>query len=117
MTDDELIERMRAIPFIGFEDRGQQGTQDASICHDAADRIKAMSERVAELEGVLQSGLKVIEQELRHLLESCCLIDKETLEPIRETLEDGPSENVEIGRAHVCNTITNAHLVRRLLLE
>src|SRR3546814_12945257 len=53
-----------------------------------------MSERVAELEGVLQSGLKVIEQELRHLLESCCLIDKETLEPIRETLEAGHSETV-----------------------
>src|SRR3546814_2577476 len=87
MTDDELIERMRAIPFIGFEDRGQQGTQDASICHDAADRIKAMSERVAELEGVLQSGLKVIEQELSHLLESCCLIDKETLRSEEHTSE------------------------------
>src|SRR3546814_6839214 len=83
---------MRASPFIGLEDRRQQETQDSSICHDAADLIKAMSERVAELEGVLQSGLKVIEQELRHLLESCCLIDKETLEPILETLEDGPSE-------------------------
>ena len=42
----------------------------------------------------LRASLPVMERELNHLLESCCLLDKETLEPIRETLEGGVSDVV-----------------------
>lgn len=45
-----LIERLRAIPFVGFVDRGQEGTEDPSVCIEAATALEAQQKRIAELE-------------------------------------------------------------------
>jgi len=61
---------------------------------EAAQAIRTLSKERDMAVEALRASLPVMERELNHLLESCCLLDKDTLEPIRETLEGGVSDVV-----------------------
>jgi hypothetical protein len=38
----DLIDRLRAVPFVGFIYEGQAGQEDPSICTEAADEIERL---------------------------------------------------------------------------
>lgn len=57
------------------------------------DTLSALRAQVEAKDAVLREARAIIQQELDHLLSCCCLIS-EGGKPIRETLEDGPSETV-----------------------
>lgn len=42
MTDEELIARLREVPFNGFTAEGQDGVEDPTLCCSAADRIEQL---------------------------------------------------------------------------
>ncbi len=55
--------------------------------------LSTLRQRIEALEAVLPTCREIIARELRILLESCCLLDK-NLEPIRETFDGGPSDDL-----------------------
>lgn len=55
--------------------------------------LSTLRQRIEALEAVLPACREIIARELRILLESCCLLDK-NLEPIRETFDGGPSDDL-----------------------
>jgi hypothetical protein len=46
----DLIDRLRAVPFVGFIYEGQAGQEDPSICTEAADEIARLRDALEELE-------------------------------------------------------------------
>lgn len=87
----ELVERLEA---NADADRDHGFRARAETAEEAAQAIRTLTKERDMAVEALRASLPVMERELNHLLESCCLLDKETLEPIRETLEGGVSDVV-----------------------
>lgn len=44
---DDLKERLRAVPVVAFEYKGQVGIEEPTLAHEAADHIEALEAKLA----------------------------------------------------------------------
>src|SRR3546814_979236 len=90
----------------------------SDVC--SSDRRRFIAPQRQAVERLAQTDFPWLEPadhiHLREAAERCARMAEE-LEAVRERAELAHEELTAIGREHVCNPVTNAHIVCRLLLE